>query len=246
VHKQRELSRIVIDEAHCISEWGHDFRPSFKQLSFFKAQYPDIPLMCLTATATSRVRNDIISTLGLQKEDLRVFAMTVSRQNLHYEIRFTSDSRNRFDDFYAWLCRVYNRRRQRIELEASGDRVDGVSGIIYTLFRRDCESLAAELRARGVGAKPFHAGLSKFEKDETLRGWINDGVGYDIIVATTAFGMGINKENVRFVIHWQIPKSFEGYYQEAGRAGRDGKAAMCCMVCIMTQLHSTSPTQETQ
>jgi superfamily II DNA helicase RecQ len=200
--------------------------------------------MCLTATATPRVRDDIISTLGLQKEDLKIFSMTTSRRNLHYEVRFTSDNRNRFDDFYDWLSRVYDRRRQRIELDGTGERVSGVSGIIYTLFRRDCESLAAELRTRGVGARPFHAGLSKFEKDETLRGWINDEVGYDIIVATTAFGMGIDKENVRFVIHWQIPKSFEGYYQEAGRAGRDRKAAMCCMVSIVTLLTHTPHKQE--
>jgi len=232
VHRQRELSRIAIDEAHCISEWGHDFRPSFKELSFFKKQYPDTPLMCLTATATPRVRNDIISTLGLSTESLKIFAMSTSRWNLHYEVRYTSDNHNRFEDFHSWLCRSNKKRHQR--LEAKGERANNLCGIIYTLFRRDCESLAAELCARGIGAKPFHAGLSKLEKDQTLQGWIGDKSGYDIIVATTAFGMGIDKENVRFVVHWQIPKSFEGYYQEAGRAGRDGKAAMCCVVSIET------------
>lgn len=243
VHQQRELSRIAIDEAHCISEWGHDFRPSFKQLSFFKQEFPDVPIMSLTATATQRVRNDIIQTLGLQQQgsigELKTFTMTTSRPNIHYEIRFKSDEKDHFDDFLAWIQAVYRRRREnperRAQLEAQGCRMEAVSGIIYTLFRRDCELLAARLCANGIGAKPYHAGLSNAEKEDHLRGWIADEVGYDIIVATTAFGMGIDKENVRFVVHWQIPKSFEGFYQEAGRAGRDGRAAVSIMVNLIHQ-----------
>jgi len=108
-----------------------------------------------------------------------------------------------------------------------GQRVDNVPGIIYTISRDECESLAAALRQEGIGARPFHAKLTKEAKEATLTKWVNNVPGYDIIVATTAFGMGIDKENVRFVVHWRLPKSFEGYYQEAGRAGRDGNASYC-------------------
>lgn len=231
IHSQRELSRIAIDEAHCVSEWGHDFRKSYEDLSFFKREFPDVPVMCLTATATARVRQDVVSTLGLDARRLKLFTMTTSRPNLHYEVRFKSDEQDHYDDFLGWLKGVHARRSSRparaSQLAAQRKRIDNVSGIIYTLFRADCERLAARLRRDGVGAKAYHAGLSTAEKSDTLAGWVENRAGYDVIVATTAFGMGIDKEDVRFVVHWQIPKSFEGFYQEAGRAGRDGKAAIC-------------------
>ncbi|CZT09264.1 hypothetical protein WAI453_005699 [Rhynchosporium graminicola] len=231
VHEQKELARIAVDEAHCISEWGHDFRPSFKALSWFRENFPDVPIICLTATATSQVRNDVIQTLGLAESNLKIFTMTTSRRNLHYEVRYKSDEQDHFTDFLAWLKAVHRRRKEnlsrRAELELIKERPDNVSGIIYTLFRSDCDSLAARLRSCGIGAKPYHAGLSTEEKNDTLKRWIDNVEGYDVIVATTAFGMGIDKEDVRFVVHWQLPKSFEGFYQEAGRAGRDGKASAC-------------------
>ncbi|KAL2142818.1 hypothetical protein VTI28DRAFT_712 [Corynascus sepedonium] len=233
VYEQKELARIVVDEAHCISEWGHDFRKDFKRLSWFRETFPDVPMMCLTATANEQVRKDILSTLGLDKtpERLRNFTMTAHRPNLHLEVRFTSDEANdRYDDFVTWLKGVYLRRAaadRKPELEASGERVENVPGIIYTISRDECESLAAALRCDQIGARPFHAKLPKEIKEETLARWIANEPGYDIIVATTAFGMGIDKENVRFVVHWRLPKSFEGYYQEAGRAGRDGNASYC-------------------
>ncbi|KAF2718195.1 ATP-dependent DNA helicase [Polychaeton citri CBS 116435] len=233
VHEQRELARIAVDEAHCISEWGHDFRPSFKDLRFFKQEFPDVPLICCTATATSRVRNDVIDTLGLNRMRLRCFSMTTSRPNLHYEIRFKCDEEDHYDDFLAWLKGTYTRRANdpaRLqELLQSNERVTNVPGIIYTWYRKDTEALAERLRNDGIGAKPYHAGLTVQQKDENLTGWVGNTEGFDVIVATTAFGMGIDKENVRFVVHWQIPKSFEGFYQEAGRAGRDGKASLCIM-----------------
>jgi RecQ family ATP-dependent DNA helicase len=233
VHKQQELARVVVDEAHCISEWGHDFRKDFKKLSWFRETFPDVPIMCLTATATPQVRNDVLSTLGLDKtpQQLRTFTMTAFRPNLHLEIRYTSDAQDdRFDDFITWLEGVYKRRRlepRAAELQAAGERVESVPGIIYTISRDECESLAAALRAEGVGARPFHARLPPERKGETLARWLANEAGHDIIVATTAFGMGIDKGDVRFVCHWRLPKSFEGYYQEAGRAGRDGAAAYC-------------------
>lgn len=158
--------------------------------------------------------------------------MTTSRPNLHYEVRFKSDDHDQYDDFIKWLRSVHARRRngdRAAELTASNIRPDNVSGIIYVPYRRDCEDLAARLISDGIGAKPFHAGLTTDQKDAHLHGWVDNRIGYDVIVATTAFGMGIDKNNVRFVIHWSIPKSFEGYYQEAGRAGRDGKASLCIM-----------------
>ncbi|KAK3371862.1 P-loop containing nucleoside triphosphate hydrolase protein [Lasiosphaeria ovina] len=240
VHEQQELARIAVDEAHCISEWGHDFRKDFKRLSWFRETFPDVPIMCLTATANELVRQDVLSTLGLGQLNrggggggsrLKTFTTTAHRPNLHLEVRFTSDEANdRYDDFVTWLQNVYARRavdERRAELEAAGDRVDNVPGIIYTISRDECESLAAALRNDGIGARPFHAKLSREAKEETLARWIAGNPGYAIIVATTAFGMGIDKDNVRFVVHWRLPKSFEGYYQEAGRAGRDGNASYC-------------------
>ena len=233
VHEQKQFARVAIDEAHCISEWGHDFRRDFIRLSWFRESFPDVPIMCLTATANEKVRTDILATLGLNKapHNLRTFSMTAHRPNLHLEIRFTSDEADdRFSDFVQWLEGVYQRRRaaeRKAELEAAGQRVDGVSGIIYTISRDECEMLAAALRQEGIGARPFHAKLTKEMKEETLARWIANEPRYDIIVATTAFGMGIDKDNVRFVVHWRLPKSFEGYYQEAGRAGRDGNASYC-------------------
>jgi RecQ family ATP-dependent DNA helicase len=230
VYEQRELCRIAIDEAHCISEWGHDFRPAFQSLSFFKEEFPEVPLMALTATATAHVRDDIIKTLKLDRRTLKTYNGSTARPNLHFEVRFKSDEFDVYDDFLAWLRAVFARREQpsrASELQSRAERVDNVPGIIYTLYRRDCEGLASRLCSDGIGAKPYHAGMTAEQKDDSLTGWIANKPGYDIIVATTAFGMGIDKDNVRFVIHWQLPKSFEGYYQEAGRAGRDGKASIC-------------------
>ncbi|CAG9938901.1 unnamed protein product [Clonostachys rosea f. rosea IK726] len=235
LYRKRQLARIAIDEAHCISEWGHDFRTDFQKLSWFREAFPSVPIMCLTATANQQVRKDIMSALRLDAspDKTKMFLMSPQRSNLHMEIRFTNDEdgeNGRIADFLRWIRSVYSRRRadDRIaELTQIGERPESVPGIIYTVSRDECEKLASALRDEGIGAQPFHAKLSPSVKSETLSRWIENEPGYDVIVATTAFGMGIDKENVRFVVHWRLPKSFEGYYQEAGRAGRDGNASYC-------------------
>src|SRR5690242_8421511 len=135
IYSQKELARIAVDEAHCVSEWGHDFRPSFQQLSFFKMEFPDVPIICLTATATARVRNDIIKTMALDPLKLRVFRMSTSRPNLHYEVRFKRDDDDHYTDFLSWLRGIYARRansQRATELATQQQRTDNVSGIIYT------------------------------------------------------------------------------------------------------------------
>ena len=233
VYDQQELSRIAIDEAHCISEWGHDFRPAYRHLSYFRNTFPETPIICLTATATTRVRSDIIKSLGLDPLKLEIFTTTTSRSNLHYEVRFTSESDDtRFSNFVEWLRGVHERRGtdpRKMHLKLTGKRSDAFSGIIYTDTRNECEALAGHLRAAKIGAAAYHAGLPNEARLECQTKWLVNEPGFDVIVATTAFGMGIDKEDVRFVVHWSMPKSFEGFYQEAGRAGRDGNASFCLL-----------------
>ncbi len=192
------VSLFAIDEAHCISSWGHDFRPEYLRLATLKTHFPRIPLIALTATADKLVRQDIIERLGVPRAE--VFVSSFNRPNIFYAVE---PKRNSYDQLLDYL----EKRKDE-------------SGIIYCLSRNSVDSLAADLRDEGFSALPYHAGLEKQTRERHQELFLKDET--KIVVATIAFGMGIDKSNVRFVVHMDLPKNVESYYQETGRAGRDG------------------------
>lgn len=246
VHQQGQLTRVAIDEAHCISEWGHDFRPAYQELAWFRKTLVDpvVPITALTATATPRVRSDIINMLGLNMSDLKLFNTPSARPNIHYEVRYLEDcSRDpqysedcQVNDLISWLKSIHTRRVARVGTDATS-RLPPMSGIIYVGLRAAAEDLAKRLSAdESISAVAYHAGLAAEDRTRIQATWTSPQPfqqsetgkpprAFSLIVATTAFGMGIDNPHVRFVVHWTPPKSFEGFVQESGRAGRDNRAA---------------------
>uniref|UniRef100_A0A8C3J0L0 RecQ-like DNA helicase BLM n=1 Tax=Calidris pygmaea TaxID=425635 RepID=A0A8C3J0L0_9CHAR len=209
LYDRKLLERFVIDEAHCVSQWGHDFRQDYKRLNMLRRKFRSVPMMALTATANPRVQKDIQNQLEMLKP--QVFTMSFNRHNLKYDV-LPKKPKKVAMDCLEWIKKYHPHD----------------SGIIYCLSRHECDTIAAILQKEGLAALAYHAGLTDSNRDLVQKKWINQE-GCQVICATIAFGMGIDKPDVRYVIHASLPKSVEGYYQESGRAGRDGEMSHCLL-----------------
>lgn len=218
LHRQKKISYIIVDEAHCVSQWGHDFRPDYLKLGRLRQAYPDIPWIALTATASKHVAKDILKQLSL-KQPVETFKTPCFRRNLFYDVVFQDNLRNPFDHLSDFI-------KDTLQFENSDKKpAERDSGIIYCRTREMTDQVAKSLVAKGIPAAAYHAGLSDRDRVQVQEDWMK-GI-FPVISATVSFGMGVDKGSVRLVAHWGVPQSIAGYYQESGRAGRDGKMSRC-------------------
>lgn len=218
LHKAGKLARFVVDEAHCVSEWGHDFRPDYLKLGKMRDMFPDVPMVALTATASAKVFDDILVQLRL-RQPVAIFKTSSFRANLYYDVEFKEALDEPFENLKNFAMRALGEGWEEEDPKRRG------SGIVYCRTRDACEEVSMKLSSLGLATKPYHGGMKPAERKENQEEWTKGQV--PVIAATVSFGMGVDRAMVRFVAHWSVPQSVPAYYQESGRAGRDGRPSYC-------------------
>lgn len=223
-------SRIVVDEAHCAVEWGRDFRPDYARLGELRQSMPGIPMMALTGTASPAMRDQILKVLRFPPETTKIYTTSMARPNIHYEVRYVEDPDERLENMIRFL-RVYRARLAHVY--GTPKQPYPGCGIVYCRQRATTEKIAARLRQAGIGAQAFHAGLDNSVKAMVMNRWLHGDPSCCVVVATVAFGLGVDKPSTRFVIHFELPANIEAFAQQSGRAGRDRKASRSIMYYSM-------------